>query len=568
MRDATPFANTVDSDAPYAGVDGEVYFVEAPPPGVLRRGATVLRHGVGLWLGLQEDRARTRSRPAFGTRIGAWLARRFVRSDLIGQPFARQLRRRLEILGPTYIKLGQVLAMRRDLLPRPVTDELAGLLDRLPAVAYERFLELVSAGLGQPAESLFAWIETQPIGSASIAQIHRASTRAGDAVIIKVVKPGIREILERDARLLRWLGWMLELPLARYQPRRVIDELVTYTLFEVDLEREARNAETFRGNFSDLPDVVFPRTYPQLSSSSVLTMDFFAGVRPDSRAAADLPEGERRRIVDLGAEAIVRMIYRDGFFHADLHPGNLLVLSGPKAGFIDLGMVGRLEARTRRTLLSYFYCLVMGDAEGAARYLSAVAEPSRRADIAGFRRAAIDVSKRWQAAQRSAFETPRAGRAAAQGSLAQLILESIALGGRYRMFFPVEMVLMVKALVTFEGVGSLLTPGFDIASVSRRHVASVLLEGLSPLRVVRDSMRLAPELLDALSQAPLLVTEGLRILEHSNRAQDPHPATITGYALFGGLALVAGAVVIGTDGPWPVSVGLFVLAAVSALRRH
>lgn len=561
---------TIDADAPGSATGGSqpgetvatgdrVAYVETRPPGVLRRAATVLRHLLGLWLGLIASRPRTQSKPRLRTRITAWLARCMIDSAWSAQPFAVQLRRRLEILGPTYIKLGQVLAMRRDLLPRDVTDQLSGLLDRLPAVSYERFLELVTEGLGAPATTRFAWIETQPIGSASIAQIHRASTLDGDAVIIKVVKPGIREILERDARLLRAMGWLLEVPFARYQPRRVINELVTYTLFEVDLEREAENAETFRANFSDLPDVVFPRIHHDLSSTSVLTMEFFAGVRPDSRAAADLSEAESHRIVDLGAQAIIRMIYRDGFFHADLHPGNLLVLNGPKAGFIDLGMVGRLEAPTRRTLLSYFYCLIMGDADGAARYLAAVAEPGRRADIAGFKRATAEVSQRWKTA---------GSDSASSGSLAQLILESIALGGRYRMFFPVEMVLMVKALVTFEGVGALLAPDLDIATSSRRHVAAVLLETLSPLRVVRDGLRLAPELLDAMSQAPLLVTEGLRLLERGNRGPGESSTGGLGNAIFGGFALVAGAVVVGTNGPWPLSATLFLVGAIGALWRR
>jgi predicted unusual protein kinase regulating ubiquinone biosynthesis (AarF/ABC1/UbiB family) len=148
------------------------------------------------------------------------------------------------------------------------------------------------------------------------------------------------------------------------------------------------------------------------------------------------------------AEAIIRMIYRDGFFHPDLHPGNLLVLPGPKAGFIDLGMVGRLHDELRRTLLYYYYSLVMGDAENAARYLAAAAEPGRGGDPAGFRRDVAEISSRWR---RSAnFDT---------FSLGQLIMESVTRGAEYRMFFPVEMVLMVKALITPEGVGQLLLPG-------------------------------------------------------------------------------------------------------------
>jgi ubiquinone biosynthesis protein len=195
----------------------------------------------------------------------------------------------------------------------------------------------------------------------------------------------------------------------------------------------------------------------------------------------------------------------------------------------------------------------MGDAEGAARYLTLVAEPQRRSDAEGFRRAAAELSRRFH----------RAGEGAPT-SLAQLILESIALGGRYRMFFPVEMVLMVKALVTFEAVGNLLRPGFDFATASRRHVVMVLLDHLSPLRVAREGIRLAPELIDALSRAPLLVTEGLRFLERGAPLAPGGRRAPAAGALFGGLCIVAGAVVTTGGGPWPLAAALFAIGLGAA----
>jgi len=308
------------------------------------------------------------------------------------------------------------------------------------------------------------------LGSASIGQVHRATTRDGDPVIIKVVKPGIPAILRRDAKLLGIAGWMLELVFPQYGPKRIIREFSEYTLREVDLRREADNAETFAANFSDERDIVFPKIYREFSGERVLTMEFFDGSRPDSRKVQAMSLEDRERLVDLGAEAIIRMIYKDGFFHADLHPGNLIVLPGPKAGFIDLGMVGRMHDELRRTLLYYYYALVMGDAENAARYLSAAAEPGRGGDPAGFRRDVAEISTRWR--RNSNFDS---------FSLGQLILESVSRGAEYRMFFPVEMVLMVKALVTFEGVGQMLLPGFDVASIDEEGRVTRVLGFFSPL---------------------------------------------------------------------------------------
>ena len=208
----------------------------------------------------------------------------------------------------------------------------------------------------------------------------------GDQVILKVVKPGIRETLTRDAKLLDLFGLGLQLILPRYQPKRVLKEFTEYTLREVDLKREADNAETFAANFKDTADVRFPRIYRSYSASTVLCMEFFDGLRPDSEAAGRLTEEEKDRVIDLGVGAIIRMLYRDGFFHADLHPANLLILPGVRCGFIDLGMVGRFDDEVRRVLLYYYYCLVAGDAEYAARYLSSVAHPGSGADPTGCRR--------------------------------------------------------------------------------------------------------------------------------------------------------------------------------------
>ena len=204
----------------------------------------------------------------------ARVTRPFLGQNMRDRPFPVQLRRRLEILGPTYIKLGQILSLREDLLPRAITDELKNLLDRLPAVPYERFVELLEEEIGRPCSEVFSSVEERPLGSASIGQIHRATTLDGEVVILKMVKPGIREVLKRDVVLLRSLGVILQIFLGRFQPRRVIREFCDYTLREVDLRLEADNAETFAANFKDEPTSSSPRstgaTRPRTCSHGVL----------------------------------------------------------------------------------------------------------------------------------------------------------------------------------------------------------------------------------------------------------------------------------------------------------
>ncbi len=533
------------------------------PPGILSRIYATYRHFLGLLFG--GTAAWVRGRKADGTAHGArywvaWLVALltwpFVDKELRAQRFEVQLRRRLERLGPTYIKLGQILSLREDLLPKHVTTELKALLNRLPVVPLPVLAKIIEQDLKRPLDECFLDIDAIPLGSASIGQTHRATTLDGEPVIIKVVKPGIRETLERDARLLRVIGSLAELIIPRFQPKQLVTEFTEYTLREVDLRREADNAESFAANFTDVPDVVFPAIHRHLSGRSVLTMEFFDGVRPDSEEAQALPEEARRHLTDMGAQAIIRMLYKDGFFHADLHPGNLIILPGPKIGFIDLGMVGRLDEDLRRALLYYYFALVMGDAENSARYLAGIAQPGPGANPAGFRREAMEIANRWKRA--SSFE---------EYSLGQLILDSLARGAQYGMYFPVELVLMVKALVTFEGVGHVLLPGFDVAEVSKRHIRTIFIHQFSPLRLLAEGMKGAPDLVDAMAKMPLLVTDGIRVLEKVARTPQENPLSGLRGTLIAGSCLVAAAISMGFGAPWPVWAALFVIAFFLAIRR-
>jgi ubiquinone biosynthesis protein len=556
----------VSAEPPSSGaIPGFEMLPDKPPHGLVRRFVTTQRHLIALFFGglvahVREGVALGKGR---GLRLLFWLerviaavARLFLDKSIVDRPFPVQLRRRLEILGPTYIKLGQVLALRQDILPASITDELKNLLDRLPVVPFDRYVGLIEDDLQRPVAEMYSWIDPIPTGSASIAQIHRATTREGDSVIIKVVKPGIRETLTRDAILLRILGRILQTFIPRYRPRQLIREFVEYTRREVDLRREADNAETFTANFHDLPGVVFPRIYRQYSASRVLCMEFFSGFKPGAPETQGLTDEERDKLVDLGAASIIRMLFRDGFFHADLHPGNLIILPGPRLGFIDLGMVGRFDSDLRRTFLYYYYTLVMGDAEGAARYLAAIAQPGPGADMHGFRREVTEILLRWN--RSSSFR---------DFSLAQLILRSVNLGAQHRLYFPVEMVLMVKALVTFEGVGQILKPGLDVAALSQTHAGAIFRDQFSPQSLFKQVLRAGPDVLEALAKAPSLIPSGLRLLDQAARRSSENPLQGLRGTLFGGFCMVAGAILAGAGGPWPVWAILFAVGIAAALHR-
>lgn len=532
-------------------------------PSLARRGRATFRQFIQLLAGgyiaiVEASRRKTGGRGLIFRlqAMVAWVFRIFVDSGYADLPFPVQLRRRLEELGPTYVKLGQILSLRSDILPESVTLELQNLLSRLPEVSFEEIREIIEEDLRRPVAEMFSKIEVSPLASASIAQTHKAVTIDGESVILKVVKPGIRELLIRDAALLRMFGRILQWIVPQYQPRRIADEFCEFTLREIEMPLEADNTDLFSENFKDMPEVVFPRIYREFTGQRVLCEEFLDGLTPDSTLASTLTDAERQRLIDVGASAIIRMLYEDGFFHADLHPGNMMILPGLKIGFIDLGMVGRIDSDVRHHLFSTYYGMVMGNFDQAARHLAEVAQKDEKSDVPGFRRAMRELCRRWR--RGSNFE---------QQSLAMLMLESVQLGARYHLYYPVDMVLMVKALITYEGVGYMMNPKFNVAEVSERHVYRIFRTQLSPASLIRQGLRAAPDMVDAFIRMPQLVSEGLRILEQQTRRPPERPLAGLRGTIFGGFALVSGAILAAFGGPWPVWALLILLGILVPLRR-
>ena len=537
-------------------------YQERRPTGLIGRLFITWKHLLGLGFGGAFAFVRQSEAKGEGVNLEIWLLRLvllfvwpFINKNLVDLPFPVQFRRRLEMLGPTYIKLGQILSLREDLLPKSVTDELKGLLDRLPAVPLERLIELVEADLKRPVGTVFLWLDPMPLGSASLAQTHRAMLKDGEVVVVKVLKPGVRYTVERDTILLRLVARILQIVAARYQPVRLIDEFCRYTLREVDLRFEAENAATFAANFEDEQDIRFPHIYREFSGRDVLCMEYFDGLKPDATGVQTLNQQQKERAIRLGVDATIRMIFQDGFFHADLHPGNLIIFNTGQIGFIDLGMVGHFDTEMRRRMLYYFYALVMGNPANAARYLSSLALIDRHSDLAGFRRALEDLYRRW-------LRTPNFY----EFSLARVILESVLLAGRYHIQYPGEVILMVKSLVTVEGVGHVLAPGINVREASQGYIQQIIFNQFNLGRVLRNSILLLPELLEAINRGPLVLNESLQQLEgHLKRPQqDALPALRS--TLLAGFCLLAAAILVAAGSPWPLSAGLFLGAVILAIR--
>lgn len=518
---------------------------ERQSTGLLGRFFATLSQLLGLIFGYAYSVVQQKKAEGKGWNFGVVLLRipllfawPFLNRRLIKKPFPVQFRQRLEMLGPTYIKLGQILSLREDLLPKSLTDELKNLLDRLPAVPFVRYIELIENSLERPIGTMFPLIDPVPLGSASLAQTHRARLITGEDVVLKVLKPNVRQMVINDTRWMRLVGRFAQIFIARYQPQRLITEFCRYTVLEVDLRHEADNAEVFTANFIDEPDIRFPEVYREFSSRDVLCMEFFRGHKPDAELVSWMPQVQLDKVISLGMQATIEMIFRDGFFHADLHPGNLMVFEDASVGFIDLGMVGRFNSDMQKRMLSYLYSLVMGEPANAARYLVALMDAGRKSDPEGFRRAVEDLNRRW-------LRNPNFD----EFSLGQLILQSVALAGKYHIQYPGEIVLMVKALVTLEGVGNVLAPGINVAEAARKDVQKILLKQINLLKFLKDGMLVLPDVLDVLNRSPLVISEGLRFLEY--QLKSPRDGAMAGLrgTLFASFLLIAGAIIVATDGP-------------------
>ena len=541
-------------------------YVEQKPSSLIVRLFVTTRHLTGLALGggYAYMRYRRKTKAKFSIlqdvflRLYLWLNWPFLKKKLIKQPFSVQLRRRLEMLGATYIKLGQILSLREDMLPKDITDELKKLLDTLPAVKSDRFMELVEIQINQPIHKVFSEVKQNPLGSASIAQTHRATLRSGEEVVLKLLKPGTRELIQTDSKIIKAMGSFLQLFLPHLQPKNMFTEFCDYTNREVDFRLEADNAEEFAANFAKHPAIHFPKIYREYTTSDLICMEFIRGIKPDKRAYERYNEEEREKIVDYGAYAIIQMLYHDGFFHADLHPGNLLIVdspNGPSVGFIDLGMVGRFEENTRKIMLYYFNSLVMGDPGGAARYLTLLARPGKGADIEGFRKEFVSVGNRWLKAPN--FK---------EFSLARLILESVALGSKYRLYYPLELVLMVKAIITYEGVGNVIMPGFDIQKVTKKHIRRMVLGEVNPLDAMKAQLQNAPEFMDIISRMPLVLSESFK--RYENSLVEKKTSSLIGLKriIFAGCCVIGGSILAAAGLQWYAFVPLIALGLILAIK--
>lgn len=417
----------------------------------------------------------------------------------------RRTRLALESLGPTYVKLGQILATRTDLLPPAWIGELEQLHSSAPTLDFDLLRQQVADALGQQPEDAFASFDPVPLAAASMAQVHRATLHDGTAIVLKIRRPGIRPLMEADLRLIARLASVVEAASAearRFAPRAMARQLAEAVLEELDFTTEGRNADRMRADFSREPRVVVPAIHWEFSSETLLAMDYVAGTPPrdgDTLRAAGI---DPAAIAALGADVVLDMVLINGRFHGDPHPGNLLCLPGNRIALLDLGLIGYVSPRRREEFVSFVQALGSKDTALLADVLERWSE---HGDVPRDR-----IDRAAEALIRKHGDGPLV--------LGIMVADFMALMRAEGLAMPPELLLIFKALVTIDGVLTAIEPGFDLTAAMRRASARIALARLSPDHWLPLLQALGWELARIGDDAPRLVRAAIRRLDDPTRA--------------------------------------------------
>ena len=425
-----------------------------------------------------------------------------VRTEKSTGTFAEQFRQTLERLGPTYVKLGQILSLRHDILPESIISELKKLHNQVPPFAFIQVKQIIEGEFKKPLHTIFQSINQEPLATGSLAQAHIAFLKNGQRVILKVQRPGIKDIIENDIKVIkRFTSFLDKLPIFKqYHLYNFIERFEEFTVQELNFLNEAKNAETFTNNFKKRPRVIFPKIYWKYSSAKVLTMEFIEGIKPDDLEALKLAGIDAKAIAVAGAKAIVQMLFEDGFFHGDPHPGNMMIAGTNTIVFLDLGITGQFSKKTRESLFLYFFFLVTKDFDYAVKYLLVLSHTGPNANVEKFA-----SQFKTMISQITSFKLQDA-------SFGKLTMKIMKMAADHDIHFSNDLVLSTKALVTIESVANILDPDIDLAELTKPFLQEVFARQFSPEEVFKTVAQTLPEYLIYAKNLPKTILNSLNLL--------------------------------------------------------
>jgi len=389
---------------------------------------------------------------------------------------ARRLRAAFEELGPTYIKLGQLLSTRADLLSAEFIEELEHLQDDVPPFAFEEVMKICHEE-GINIDDNFKYISREPLAAASIGQVHEAVLVSGEKVVIKVKRPGIDDIVKTDLEILEEIAVLLERRsewIRFHKGSEVIKELGEALLNELDFEKEARNIDIFYKNFKNEDTVIIPAVYWEYSGKNMITMEYVEGVKISDFASLKKHNYDEGKIAQNIVKALYLQVYKHGFFHADPHPGNMAVSSGERIIFYDFGQVGIVDEFERDKYVTLIIGMMNYDVTGVTRAFLDIAAETRHVNVEELRRDVAQLARKYY------------GMPLAQINIGQALSELVDLSVEYQMRLPPELSLLVKMLMTIERTVSGLDPQISLIDIAEPLGRKALLERYSGKKVIHD----------------------------------------------------------------------------------
>lgn len=442
-------------------------------------------------------------------------------------PWPVGVRMALTKLGPAFVKIGQILSVRTDLVPAELARELHSLQSDVPPVPFDQIRETVEREMGKTLDEAFIHFDAEPLAAGSVAQVHVAELPSGKKVAVKVKRPGIDETVTEDLQILVWLAERMErfLPAARpYRPVAAARELAEYTRRELDFRNEAEVGREVGRRFESWEDVRVPTVHH--GSRDLIVMDYVDGFPMDDVEALERHGIDPHALMQRGLEAVLAQIFEFGLFHADPHPGNLHVTPEGEIVLLDFGIFGRIDDRMRRDCALLMWALGRGDVDLASYFLLRMARVEPGADVAAFRE---EVEARYRAWH---------GKSVAEYGFAKLVYEEITLGARHGLVFPSDTVLLGKALVTMEGVVLAVDPSMDLSKEAEPFLGRLKEQLFSMDRLREGFERSLPIWWDLAERLPLGAAE---LLE---RGVWPTPAPTEATAAPRDRAVVWAAVVV------------------------
>lgn len=417
------------------------------------------------------------------------------------------IRLTFEELGPTFIKLGQILSSRTDMLPLELTRELAHLRDDVAPFSSEEVMTIIEDELGRPCHELFSEFDEKPAASASIAQVHTARTRSGHKVAVKVRRPGIEETVRVDLEILHHLAVLIEkyFPKAKLlNPTAVIEEFRKSITNELDFTRELRSLERFRVMFAGNPRTKVPEVFPEYSTRRVLTMEFIDGERLGSVESDTTGRFDKHEIARNGANLVLEQIFIHGFFHADPHPGNIYILPNNVVCFLDFGIVGQLRPRERETLMRVMIGAVNRDADTVTDGLLALTDAKHAVNTAKLSENVYDIIDEYIDVSLKNLD------------IGGMFTDLISLLVRFGLRMPTQLTLVTKALISIEGVGVQLWPDFNLVEVLKPFVRRLYYRRLNPRRILTDGYEIAARYGEFARDLPVDLREILKLVKTGN----------------------------------------------------